>query len=687
MDFFKKLENAGIYYNERQKDAITYVNGPLLVAAGPGSGKTSVITGRSGYLIEKIKVNPSSILVITFTKAAANEMKQRFQNIFSDARHHFDEVNFGTFHSTFYKIINTYYGRQVAVLDQDKTYGIIKNILRHENQPYDEETVQAILNNISIFRTCGEDIGRCNLEKVSRALFLSILQKYGGQKKLLRCIDFDDMMIICKKILESDSNLLSFYRKKYKYFLIDEFQDSCRMQFDIVKLLCSPQNNICAVGDDDQSIYSFRGAYPHCMVDFEKSFKGCKTVLLNINYRSSFEIVELSKRIISNNSMRKEKDMKSYIGVKSKPVFLSPPDEEAESSFIADTIEEMTKCGYTYGDFAVLYRCNIQSRAIIDELIKRNMPLSIRDTMNNFYNNWICRDLTAYLKLSLDNNDTLSISRIINKPVRYIHKNALNASIKQFLNGKCSLYDSFKKCPLKAYEIQKIDELFSGLKTMNHMDACTAIDFIRKSIGYDDFIKCMCSESGIDSHDFLDIADEYKLSAVGFNSIESFLSHINQISEVLKDKKIKNNKRESVVLSTIHGAKGLEFTCVFIIGVTEGFLPHIKSIKNGENIDEERRLFYVAVTRSKTNLFISYPKKHHGKSTKTSRFISELSNNNRSIKKNSGIYNAGELISHKIFGIGKVMGLYDGVVEIKFRKGGLKQLDIKTCIDNKLIDR
>jgi DNA helicase II / ATP-dependent DNA helicase PcrA len=691
MDFFKKFEKNGINFSENQKAAITHVNGPLLVVSGPGSGKTSVITARTAFLVQQGKINPSNILVITFTRAAANEMKQRFKSLPGTTQDHIDKVEFGTFHSTFYKIINSYYGRQLPVLEQGKAYTIIKNILKSLCEPYDDEIVENTLNDISLSRTVKH---KCEFksEHFKNSVFLSICSQYEKGKKDLKCIDFDDMLIMSCKILENDNNLLQGYRNRYKYFLIDEFQDTNEIQLDIIKLLSDPLNNLCVVGDDDQSIYGFRGSMPRCLIDFEENFKESKTVHLDINYRSTKEIIDISKKIISFNIDRKGKDLKPYRGSGRNPLFISPPNEEMEASFISDTVRELKIGGYSYKDFAVLYRVNIQSRPVIDELIKENIPFNVKDSINNFYNHWICRDLSAYLKLSIDMNDIASLVQIINKPVRYISKEWLEKVLIKFSHDKFDLNNIYKNTELKDFQQQKLNTLFDNLKTFRFMTPSSAVNFIRKLVSYDDYIRNYCMELNIEISDFYDILDEYEISSSQFNTIPEFLSHINEVSLKLKD--CRNTgyfKKDGITLSTIHGAKGLEFPCVFIIGVVDGLLPHKKSTITGENIEEERRLFYVAATRSKDVLFISSPKRHHNKSTGDSRFIKELLENDAIIKNNNSEihkFNTAEYISHKIFGTGKIININKNILEIQFNnRNGIKKLDINTCIQNKLIDK
>lgn len=685
MDFFKYLKDKGIDYNEKQREAISCIDGPLLIVAGPGSGKTSVIAARCAYLIRN-GIRPDNILVITFTRAAANEMRDRFSAFPGIREEHIKKVDFGTFHSTFYKIINSYYGRHLPVLDQGKAEVIIKNILKKMNEPFDDELVLNTINEISLARTTVENIGDYKSELYPSSKFASICSKYEAQKKYLKSIDFDDMMIICKRLLVSDENVLSYWRNKYRYFMIDEFQDSSCMQFEIIKMLCRPLDNICVVGDDDQSIYSFRGALPDCLRNFERDYENCKTVSLNINYRSTDEIVELSHRIISHNTIRKPKQLKSTKGGGSKPTFAVLYDESEEASFIADKIEEMMKKGYTYNDFAVLYRTNIQSRPVIDEFIKRNIPFNIKDSISNFFDHWVCRDITCYLRLSVNNGDVPSFLQIANRPTRYIPKDMLER-----ISSSCGFDVSnlYKSHGLKEFQTERLRKLSHDLDNIKFMPPKQAVEYIRKSAGYDDYIRKYCMEMDIRPDELFDIMDEYEESSACFRTIFELLSHIQEVSRKLaENKKRYEYKKDSVTLSTVHGAKGLEFTCVFVIGLVEGYLPHSKCLNNGENVEEERRLFYVAATRAKTDLFVTSFKNRHKSAVKLSRFVKELDSDKPSAcsKQLEISLKPGMLVSHNIFGTGVVVGIKSGMAEIRFNTAGVKHLDINTCIEKKLIN-
>lgn len=691
MDYFKKLEHRGLYFNDKQKEAIAHTQGPLLVVAGPGSGKTRVITGRTLYLIQKAEVSPSNILVITFTRAAANEMKTRFRDYPGVTEKQYNEIDFGTFHSTFYKIINSYYGRHLRVLDQLKAFSIIKSILKSLHQPSDDEVVQCIQNGFSLISNQAVPIERFVPEYLSLSLFMQVFEKYTEYKRNAKCIDFDDMLIMCKGILESDDSMLSRCRQKYKYILIDEFQDINKIQLDIVRLLSNPAFNVFAVGDDDQAIYGFRGSTPQFIVNFKDHFGSCKTVVLDTNYRSTDEIIDMSVNLISNNTSRIEKQLKSGRGSGVNPEIIYPGSEEEEAVFIMDSISELIKNGLSYKDFAVLYRTNIQSRAIVDELIKKDTPFNIKDGLSSFFDHWICRDITSYLKLSLDNNDISSLIQIINRPSRFISRELLHNIFSSFTPGSMDAFSLIdQSSSLNEPQKLSLKNLQNNIRAVKQMLPGAAVNFIRNTIGYDNYIRNYCFESNIQFEELFEILNEYNAAASGFNTIQEFIYHIQKISTTLKNRKDNLHKsRDSITLTTIHGAKGLEFPCVFIAGAVEGYLPHKKSLVTGESIEEERRLFYVAVTRCKDRLYIMAPKKHHGKSINISRFLLEAQNLTKdsytidSCKK----LTAGRLVNHRVFGTGRVVSCNGRLVEIEFNSRlGIKKLDLQTIINDKIID-
>jgi len=564
-------------------------------------------------------------------------------------------------------------------------------LLRYLNQPFEDEIVQCVQNEISLIRNQAVELQSLVPQYLSLSVFLEVYDKYSQYKKSSKCIDFDDMLIICKNILQSDDSTLDCFRKKYKYILIDEFQDINSIQLDIVKLLSCPSYNVFAVGDDDQSIYGFRGSTPEYIVNFKEHFQNSKTVILDTCYRSTSEIIEMSSNLIVNNTSRIQKILKPYRGSGISPEIVYPDNEEMEAKFIIKSITNLIKDGFCYKDFAVLYRTNMQSRAIVDELVRNDIPFNIKDGLNSFFDHWICRDITAYLKLSLDSNDFSSLMQIINRPSRYINRELLSNTFSYCAHGNMDVFSSILQSnSFNESQKQSVINLQQNINCIKQMSPGTAASFIRNTIGYDNYIRNYCFEANMEYEELFEILDEYTEAASNFRTIQEFIYHMQNISYVLKNNKCSSIKRNnSITLTTIHGAKGLEFPCVFIAGAVEGYLPHKKSLLTGESIEEERRLFYVAITRCKDRLFIIAPKKHHGKSVDISRFLLEAQNlhkNNGTIIPDKKLF-IGKLVSHRIFGTGRVINSNNKLVEVQFNgQFGRRKLDLQTVIKNKIMD-
>lgn len=681
MDFFRALQKKGLLFSEEQKKAICHVNGPLLVDAGPGSGKTFVIAARTAYLIKAAHIDPSNILVITFTRAAANEMRSRFTDMPGITAEHIKRTGFGTFHAVYYRMINSYYGRHLNVLDGSKSYAVIKSILRSMGKPSDDDFAGSSLNQVSLARASGEGFANFKPEHFSSAEFSELYRRYQCEKRRMKSIDFDDMIAICNRIIDTDEGALSLYRRKYRYFLIDEFQDASKAQFEIIKKLSFPDSNICVVGDDDQSIYGFRGASPGCMLEFENRYAGCTTVILDKNYRSTANIVEASDRVIAFNTCRKEKHLNSVREKGVKPFLITPGDEDDEAAFIADTIQAMVKEGASYSDFAVLYRVRVQSRPLIDELAGRNIPFNLREGMNNFYTHWICSDITCYLKLSVKAGDAKSLFRIVNRPNRHIDGSILNRALANIKAGNHDLLSSFADSAIRDYQLKSIRRLVGQLNAVKKMSPQQAVIFIREEIGYQGYVMEYCADSGIDFSELQFIFDGYQMSSSKFTSIDEFLCHVEDLSTKLKQGEDAERETDGVSLSTIHSAKGLEFKCVFAAGVAEGMLPHSKNAGDPKKIEEERRLFYVAVTRARDMLFVSAPKRMGYARVKRSRFFDEIGGaaataDERGRAKHA--FRIGELIYHKLFGTGRIADVGQGFADVRFNgESGIKRLDIE----------
>ncbi|TQQ84909.1 ATP-dependent helicase [Peptacetobacter hominis] len=613
--------------NDNQKKAVLHTDGPCLVLAGPGSGKTRVITYRIANMVINENIAPTRILAISFTRASSMEMKNRVLEISNDPR--LLKVTYGTFHSVFFRMLRYFENLQLKnILDEkEKRYiirGIIKN-LRIENAD-DDDTVTRIITEISYIKNELMDKTKFVSSVLDREDFSRLYSMYEMYKKKVSKIDFDDMLIMTYKMLRNSPQKLDFVRQVYRYILIDEFQDINRVQFEIIRMIASPLNNIFAVGDEDQSIYGFRGARPDFLIEFEKYFGGTEKILLDINYRSNSEIIEISNNLIKNNKNRFEKTIKCALGNGADIRYKIPYDPEEEASETGKEIAQMVKDGIRdYSDFAVIYRTNIQSRALVDAFMNMRIPFIVKDAAVTIYNHWAVSDIMAYLRLSLNPDIPADWERIINRPLRYIPKASI-AKAKASDNFIGTLLDDDNLKKIQKRGIEELDIDMSYIKGLNPKNA---ISYIRSTLDYDRYVLDYCRNRKIKPGGIIEIINEFESSAVNFSTIEEFFSHIEQV-KISAEENSMNNREYGVTFTTMHSAKGLEFDHVYIIGACEGISPHEKTLdedddeKKEQQIEEERRLMYVGITRARKSVCVSSPKNRYSKKISESRFVSEM---------------------------------------------------------------
>lgn len=605
--------------NNRQQEAIFHNNGPMLVLAGPGSGKTTVIVNRIYHLIMHHKVNSREILVITFTKFASKEMKDRFNNLFGTSQH---KIFFGTFHSYFFKIIRKVFNYSLEdILNETEKINILKKVISSLKINFDneEELIQNIINDISILKNELIKPELYNPISCKSNEFLQIFKKYEDTKSSINKIDFDDMLIRCYNLLRENEDIRNAWKNRYRYILIDEFQDINKVQYECIKLLTCEQNNLFVVGDDDQSIYKFRGSRPDFLFQFLKDFKNVKQVILNINYRSTDQIIALCNNIIKENKNRFQKDIKGTQKKGKVPTLIRPYDQLEEAKIIVKKIIKYKK-EIPLNDIAIIYRTNIQAREITESLINSNISFYAKDGIFSVYDHWITKDILAYLSLAISNNSNTNLARIINKPKRYISKDFLNDCIKNCDKNETLLNFIQTSSEIKHYHIDKLNFLELSLKQIKNKSPYKAIKYIMKDIGYEDYLQDYADFKGIKVKPLLDTVYELIETAKKHSNIPEYLETIQDLSKKMKNQ---NNDKEGVVLSTIHSVKGLEFDTVFLISCNEGFIPHEKS-KSMNEIEEERRLLYVGITRAKKNLHISVIKSKYEQNVKQSRFLDNI---------------------------------------------------------------
>lgn len=611
--------------NRGQDEAIKHGNGPCMVLAPPGSGKTLIVTERTRYLIEESGVRPDQILVITFTRYAAREMKERFERLTAGKNY---PVTFGTFHSIFYGILKCAYGIGANNLISEKESSVLlqevldqTNIESTPEVEDEEELVRELLREVGMVKN-----GLCHLKDfhskyLTQDEFAEVFRSYEHQKKELKKFDFDDMLVQCYALFRKKPEILQGWQKRFQYILIDEFQDINRVQYEVIRMLAAPRYNLFVVGDDDQSIYGFRGAKPELMLYMKQEFPSLRTISLTVNYRSTEFITGAAARVILHNDTRFYKRVQSFRGRGQNVHVQEVLDEQEEAQYVTEEIQKKLDQGIKPGEIAVLFRAAVQARMISEILSEHRIPFEMRDYVTNFYRHFIVKDMMAYLQLAAGKRDRSLFLTICNRPLRYLARNSME-------NRQVNFEDLRKFYCDKDWMLDIIDQFDVDVRMMKNMAPYAAIQYIRKKIGYDDFLKEYAEKHQISWKQLMDVMAELEERSKNFKSYDEWEIHIAKYTQELEEqqakaRKIKGERENKVQLMTIHSAKGLEFEDVFVIHANEGEIPHQKAEKKDE-IEEERRLFYVALTRAKNNLCISYITQKNGNSIKPSRFVEEL---------------------------------------------------------------
>lgn len=606
--------------NHAQTEAVAHNKGPCMVLAGPGSGKTLTIAKRIEYLIMKHKVRPEEILVITFTKYAAWEMKNRTRSICGPSSY---AVTFGTFHGIYYGILKWAYRlNQSNLLSDEEKYRILREILPgidwDQEPEADEEKdyLQELAIEIGNVKNNCMDIEEYEPVKYTTEKFRKLYRTYEETKKKYRKIDFEDMLIQCRDLFMKRPDILKKWQEKFQYILVDEFQDVNQAQYDVVRMLAAPQDNLFVVGDDDQSVYGFRGAKPGIMMEFMKDYPKARQILLDVNYRSSGYIVKGALRVIGNNKIRFEKKIEAFRKPDETVHVQEVKDPVQEAEYVLERIREYREKGVSYTEMAVLYRTNVDARAMSELMTEYQIPFVMKEHLNNIYEHFIALDMISYLRLSQGEYDRKYFLQIANRPNRYLTRESMKT-------GNVS-YESLRRYYRdKDWMVDRIDQLEWDMKMICDKTPYAAIQYIRKRMGYDEFLKEYAAYRKISSEDLFAVLEEIWQNSKGYGTIKEWFEHIESYGKMLKEQNKKNGEKEGINLMTMHAAKGLEFDTVFVIEANEGSCPYKKAIAD-EEIEEERRLFYVAMTRAKRKLVISYVKEKNGKDLLPSRFVSEL---------------------------------------------------------------
>jgi DNA helicase-2/ATP-dependent DNA helicase PcrA len=680
------------YLNDRQKEAVLYGDGPLLILAGAGSGKTSVLTKRVAYLIKERNVSPKNIVAITFTNKAAKEMKER---IIKEVGKEGYDIQISTFHSFGLRIIKENYEKlgyekNFTIIDSDDSLTVVKKILKEMGIDSTRFNPKFIKNQISSCKNemvTPEKYKNLVNDELSDITY-KVYKKY--QDTLLRnnSLDFDDLLIKPIELFNKYKEVLENYQELFKYVFIDEYQDTNEAQYILSKMISAKYKNICVVGDDAQSIYSWRGANFKNILNFEKDYKNAKVILLEQNYRSTKTILNAANSVIKNNINKKDKNLWTDNSIGEKIKYVRTNDEKDEASYVTREIRNLVNNGVSLDDIAVLYRTNAQSRTIEEGFLNSNIPYKIVGAFA-FYSRKEIKDLLAYLKLIYNTKDDVSLMRIINYPKRKIGAKTIeNLSMDAVLNGT-SMFDvissgkelEFKKLIL---EMKEKSEVLSLTET---------IDMVLDKSGIKSELE---SEHTLEADIRLENLNEFKSitktfeEESGIASLEDFLNEVSLVSDVNDQK---NDNSPKVTLMTIHAVKGLEYKYVFVIGMEENIFPHVNSCEEDGGIEEERRLCYVAITRAKEKLYLvnALRRMLYGKTSVNmpSRFINEIDkdlidapekkmvnmkfNKKEAFNDDNGL-KTGDNVIHDIYGPGVVVNVDKSIATIAFKGQGIKKL-------------
>lgn len=613
-------------FHPSQKEAIEHKDGPMMVLAGPGSGKTTVITHRVKHLVEKCGVDPSSVLVITFTRAAAREMQERFGKLMEEsteqtAARAASRVSFGTFHSIFFTILKYAYRYQASsIVRGEQQVLFVREIVEKLKLEVEDEHdfISALLGEISFVKSEMVDLDHYYSRNCSEEMFKQIYTGYQERMRRAGLLDFDDMLVMCHELFTKRPDILEAWQRKFRYILVDEFQDINKIQYEIVRMLAKPEDNLFIVGDDDQSVYRFRGSKPEIMLGFPGDYPEAKTVLLGVNYRSTTEIVEAASRLIRYNRKRYEKELTAARGHGRPVVTRSFADARKETLCIAGEIQSYAQAGYRPEDIAILYRTNIDPRLMVERLMEYNIPFTMKDSLPNLYEHWISKNVLAYIHIARGDLSRGTVLSIINRPNRYISRDALEDAVVSWDRVESFYQD-------KRWMVERVEQLRYDLRMLRSMPPLAAVSYIRRAVGYDGFLKEYALSHGLKPEELMETLEQLQESAAGYKTMEEWFGHMEDYKKRLEEQaKARQAAREGVALMTMHGSKGLEFPIVYILDANEGVTPHKKAVLDVD-MEEERRMFYVAMTRAKDRLHVCWAKERYGKKQEMSRFVEEYS--------------------------------------------------------------
>ncbi|WP_342506488.1 DNA helicase PcrA [Sporosarcina sp. FSL K6-2383] len=656
--------------NPEQARAVKKTEGALLIMAGAGSGKTRVLTHRIAYLVVEKNVYPSNILAITFTNKAAREMRDRIDGLLGAGTG--ESMWVSTFHSMCVRILRRNSDRigiskSFSILDSADQLSVIKSVLKTLNLDAKQYDPRTMLNTISSAKNECIDAetfrGQINPHNPYEKTIADVYDGYAKRLRQNQSMDFDDLIMMTLVLFERVPDVLEFYQNKFQYIHVDEYQDTNNAQYRLVNMLAKKFKNLCVVGDSDQSIYRWRGADISNILSFEKDYKNAEMIMLEQNYRSTKRILQAANDVIKNNQSRYDKKLRTDNDEGESISVYKANDEKDESQFVVGKILELKEEeNLKLDQFAVLYRTNAQSRVIEEYLVKSNLDYTIVGG-TKFYDRKEIKDLLAYLRLIANNEDDLALARIINEPKRSIGATSFDKMARFAMEHDRSIFDALQEIdfmgitPRAANEVAKFHELIAGFTKMQEFLSVTElVEQVLEKTGYRDMLqreKTIESESRLENIDeFLSVTEAFEKRAeedTGDRSLVAFLTDLALIADIDSLDKEENQNKEKIVLMTMHAAKGLEFPVVFIIGMEENVFPHSRSLADDEEMEEERRLAYVGITRAEERLYLTSASYRtlYGRASynSPSRFIGEISEDILEIQSRNSGFSSGNTIS------------------------------------------
>ncbi len=696
-DFFRLLaDKYNINLNPQQKEAVLRVHGPSLLLSVPGGGKTTVIVSRCANMVLNHKIDPGKILTLTFSKASAQDMKNRFCDIFG--KELASSMTFSTIHSFCYRVVRFYTESKNKPMPQiiegnespvNKNQ-ILKKIYMDINNEYiSDDRLEDLSNSISFVKNMlytEDDIRELD---VGIKNFVDIYNAYEKRKKNEGCIDYDDMLTGTYQLLKRNSEIINMLRESYHYINVDESQDTSLVQHEIIKLVAYPRNNIFMVGDEDQSIYGFRAAFPQALLDFGKTYPGAKILLMEKNYRSTKSIVIPANIFIKQNKGRYQKNMYTENDEGEAVVFKHVESRNEQYAYLTSVLKNKRNLS----ECAILYRNNISAIPLVDFLEYNNIPFYIRDTNLHFFKHWVVNDILAFIRLALNPRDIEAFGQIYYKTNAFIKREMFEYVVENMGKGKGAIETLLYYPGLSKETYEAIKYLAGQIETIDYFKPLKAIEFIEKECEYEKYVRRAAKELGYSVESLNYIIDSLKSIASRVDTFDEFFERLSVLKSAVENSS-KNRNKNAVVLTTIHSSKGLEFDRVYMIDLVDGQFPSSKSISdlkegNCALMEEEVRLFYVGVTRARKYLELITFSKANNKQVSVSRFVNRFNIAQRQAQSRAlpNEICEGAVLEHVVFGQGLVIRLDEAkdLIVIEFESVGTKMLSLKTCIEGKKI--